>query len=300
MTSASRSDFPEPVRILSDLHLGHPGSRVASAEALRPLLEGARTVILNGDTVEMRAKSFRPAADQLCGDLLALTAELGIKTHFLSGNHDNHISETHHVDLCGDKVLVTHGDVLYPEIAPWGIKNRKHLAEILAFDRKVKEEEGDAFEARLCRAKRVCEFTTIFEPDAERGVFGHLHTLADVLFPPRRIAVILGVWARQKRLAASFCSAYRPRARVMVFGHTHFPGVWNAGDRVIVNTGGFVSVGGALMAELEGAALKVYAVKRKGDRFVAAATPKRTVELGSGKGDAGAAVADLAATSHRC
>jgi hypothetical protein len=39
-----------PIRILSDLHLGHRVSRIASAESLRPLIAGAGTVIFNGDT----------------------------------------------------------------------------------------------------------------------------------------------------------------------------------------------------------------------------------------------------------
>ena len=36
----------EPIRILSDLHLGHRVSRITSIESLRPLIAGAATVVV--------------------------------------------------------------------------------------------------------------------------------------------------------------------------------------------------------------------------------------------------------------
>ena len=48
-----------PVRILSDLHLAHPGCRIGSIDDLRPLFEGVRDrIILNGDTCEQRNNRF--------------------------------------------------------------------------------------------------------------------------------------------------------------------------------------------------------------------------------------------------
>ena len=49
----------EPVRILSDLHLGHRVSRIERTSALRPLIAGAGTVIFNGDTWQELAEPFR-------------------------------------------------------------------------------------------------------------------------------------------------------------------------------------------------------------------------------------------------
>ncbi|MCU0753303.1 MAG: hypothetical protein MUC40_09850 [Akkermansiaceae bacterium] len=40
----------QPVRVFSDLHLGHSVSRIGRVSALRPLIAGAGTVIFNGDT----------------------------------------------------------------------------------------------------------------------------------------------------------------------------------------------------------------------------------------------------------
>ena len=52
----------EPVRILSDLHLGHKISRITRVSALRPLISGAATVVFNGDTWQELAAPFRAKA----------------------------------------------------------------------------------------------------------------------------------------------------------------------------------------------------------------------------------------------
>ena len=259
----SVDDFPEPVRILSDLHLGHPGCRITYAEQLRPLLEGAGTVILNGDTMEMRARSFRAEAERLYGELRELTATMGIRVEVLTGNHDPSITERHHTDLYGEEVLVTHGDVLFPEIAPWSVNSRKKLRRILDYDRQLKEEHGDGFEERLARAKKVCEFTSVFEPDVKRGLRGQMRTLVSLVWPPWKWLIVLGVWMRQKRLAASFCEEYRPQAKYIIFGHTHHPGAWMVRGRVVVNTGGYVALGRALLVEIEDGELRIFSVRRQ-------------------------------------
>jgi len=257
--------FAEPVRILSDLHLGHPGSRISSVEQLRPLLEGAGTVIFNGDTLELRAKSYRPVAERFFEELKALMEELGVRGVFLTGNHDPEIGDTHHVDLCGDAVLVTHGDVLYPEIAPWSVRTREARRRILAYDREIRDEEGDGFDERLRRCKKVCEMTAIFKPKVKAGFFGRQRTLLSLVWPPWKPLVILWVWWRQKHLAAAFCEKYRPQAKCIIFGHTHYTGIWRVGGRLIVNTGGYVSVGRANVVEFEGNEIRVYPVLRRRD-----------------------------------
>ena len=45
---------PELIRIISDVHFADRGSRVRSLGQLRPLLEGATLLVLNGDTLDTR------------------------------------------------------------------------------------------------------------------------------------------------------------------------------------------------------------------------------------------------------
>ena len=59
----------EPVRILSDLHLGHKVSRIERVAALRPLIAGAGTVVFNGDTWQELALPFRERSAAMLEEL---------------------------------------------------------------------------------------------------------------------------------------------------------------------------------------------------------------------------------------
>ncbi len=61
------------VRILSDLHLGHPGSLIGDVEDLRPLLEGMDTVVFNGDTCELAYAEWAERGEQWLEALRSLT-----------------------------------------------------------------------------------------------------------------------------------------------------------------------------------------------------------------------------------
>src|SRR5947209_2581653 len=104
--------FEQPIRIISDIHLGHPASLVAGAENLAPLLRGFPTVIFNGDTVESRFLKDRPKARQNLDVLEKVCAAQGARCILINGNHDPAISPASHVDLADGAVLVTHGDML--------------------------------------------------------------------------------------------------------------------------------------------------------------------------------------------
>ena len=46
------NSFKGKIRVLSDLHLGHPSSLVGNVSELNPLLEGIDVLVLNGDTIQ--------------------------------------------------------------------------------------------------------------------------------------------------------------------------------------------------------------------------------------------------------
>lgn len=39
---------------------------------------------------------------------------------YLTGNHDPDISSCHTLELAASRVLITHGDILFDNIVPWG------------------------------------------------------------------------------------------------------------------------------------------------------------------------------------
>jgi metallophosphoesterase superfamily enzyme len=109
----------EPVLILSDLHLGHKGSLIDDVAALRPLLEGAGTLVLNGDTWQELAKDFRVDGERLWADLLQMCEQMGIDVIALPGNHDpgnfTGNGARGFAELAGGKIVITHGDCVFAE-----------------------------------------------------------------------------------------------------------------------------------------------------------------------------------------
>ena len=79
MSGKRADEFEGPLRVVSDLHLGHPSALVGSVEWLRPLLAGARTVVFNGDTCELAHAPWRASAEELLGLLRNLCDELGVE-----------------------------------------------------------------------------------------------------------------------------------------------------------------------------------------------------------------------------
>ncbi|MEM7145140.1 MAG: metallophosphoesterase [Verrucomicrobiota bacterium] len=289
---ASRASlFEEPLRILSDLHLGHPGSRVGSAEALRPVLEGAKTVVFNGDTREMRAKRFVGDSDRMFGELEGMLEEMGIEGRYLTGNHDHRVSEEHYLDLCGGEVFVTHGHAVFPEVSPWSFTSRAdHEVCLREYERLYREYDGDTLDGRMRVAAAVCELTPKFNRRARRGLMGNLKTIINVTMPPRRTFSVLNTWRRHHVMARDFCRQYRPGARFILMGHTHLPGVRSYGDLVVINTGGYISWGGARYVEVAEGELRVVAVKRDGaGRFLPGRVLRR-VGLGEREIEGGGAL----------
>jgi predicted phosphodiesterase len=81
---------------------------------------------------------------------------------------------------------------------------------------------------------------------------------------------MLRAWRDTPGLAADLARARRPRARVVVLGHTHNPGVWpvkssSESSRItIINTGSFTRPFGAAFVELDGERVRVTRIARHG------------------------------------
>jgi hypothetical protein len=61
---------------------------------------------------------------------------------------------------------------------------------------------------------------------------------------------VLFTWITAPRLAHQFAERHRPASGVVLFGHTHFPGVWRKAERTAINTGGFVAMLPARLVEI--------------------------------------------------
>lgn len=266
-----------PVRVLSDLHLGHSGCLIRDVDALRPLLEGCGTVVFNGDTVEQRADAFRSRSEEAFGRLTALCDELGVRARVVTGNHDPRITATHYLEIPERGIFITHGDCLFETISPWSKKIRGSLEAIHRIRAQHAGAAARSLDAHMEMTKAVGEVMHVFESELGPSLLNRFWTLAAEMWPPRRPWAILTSWLSAPGRAFRLVGRFRPETRVFIFGHTHFPGVWRRGGCAAVNTGGFLATLNARVVDIGTEDVVVRRVTRRGGAFHAAAGGGRRV-----------------------
>jgi hypothetical protein len=80
--------------------------------------------------------------------------------------------------------------------------------------------------------------------------------------------MIIKAWCEIPGRAANIARVFRPQARFIIVGHTHYPGAWKVASRVIINTGSFVPYFGARAVILESGRLELRRVDRFNRKFV--------------------------------
>lgn len=252
-----------PVRILSDLHLGHRVSRIESAESLRPLIAGAGTVIFNGDTWQELARVFLERSAAMLEDLKRVCVEEGVEPVFLSGNHDPGWPGPGWVELAGGRILITHGDTFFPGGSPWSREALTRQDKVRALWERHGQEDGDPA-ARIVLAREMA----LLLRTAEYPKGKHLwQRVFDAVRPPRRAFEMLRVWATQADAAADFAERYYPRAEVVIKGHFHHSGIWRKRGRLVINLGAFMNPCRAMWAEYDGGLLRCGKVDERGPDY---------------------------------
>ena len=235
----------QPVRVFSDLHLGHRVSRIASVAALRPMLEGAGTAVFNGDTWQELTRCVRERSAEMLEELKALCASVGCDAVFLSGNHDPGWPGPGWVELAGGRIVITHGDAILFEGSPWKreiLSNPEKVLELWAEHPEADEDPGE----RLRVARAIARCLPSQDQPAGKRIWQRAW---DAAIPPQRALKMLQAWTFQGTYAEAFRRHYFPKAEVLVIGHFHRHGFWRRGSRLIINTGSFVNPGRALWVE---------------------------------------------------
>ncbi len=261
------------VRIFSDLHFGDRASSVRRLADLRPLFDGASAVILNGDTLDSRPSPIPADTIALCAEVREFFAQHAPSPTFLTGNHDSDISTTHALDLAGGRVFATHGDVLFDTIVPWS-RDVPLISELLAA-----EFAGRPDTDRLGLAERLAIWRRVAgkipqRHQSEKNPLKYaMHYAADTIWPPLRVWRILQAWRDEPRLAAELMREHRPKARIIVTGHTHRPGIHQTPDgRIAINTGSFCPPLGGCAVDVTETHVTVRRVILRGGEFRLGAT----------------------------
>lgn len=227
----------EPVRILSDLHLGHRISRIADVESLRPLIAGAGTVIFNGDTWQELATAFVDESRKMLEKLRELCRQEGAEAVFLSGNHDPGWDGPGWAELAGGRIVVTHGDTLSASGAPWKREILTHPGLIGSLWGEFPNAGHDVAE-RIRLARRIARELRALRHATHKSFVARIW---DAVMPPSRALRILEAWFTQGAAGAAFCDRYFPKAEFLVIGHFHWDGCWKSGGRRVIDTGSYVA-----------------------------------------------------------
>lgn len=222
--------------ILSDTHLAGNGQGAVSADALRPLWQGANELVMNGDLAELSDPKWRVDAARHIIRLQDLCESDGVRLTILSGNHDPLITDRRFLRLCHGEVFVTHGDMLHPAISPW-TAHAKQLRELHASAlQQLELTERANLDHQALAAAHASNLK--WDHVAEHGPVRY-SKLAGKIEHARKVAKVLWFWHRLPKLAAGFAQRYAPDARFFIFGHIHRAGVWRFGHQTIINTGSY-------------------------------------------------------------
>ena len=260
-------------RIFSDLHYGDRATRLRSLAQLNPILEGVDELILNGDTLDTRHGPHPQRTAQARADVEAYFGSCAPAVTHLTGNHDPDISGHHTLDLAGGQVFVTHGDIIFDDVVPWGRDAAYFRARITSGLHALDHHTRHQLAPRLAVYRAAC-LALPQRHQAEPNPFKYAaHLAADTVWPPLRSYRILRAWLDTPALAATVAAAHRPTARFMLIGHTHRPGVWRTPSGLtVINTGSLCRPFGACAVDLTAGQLLVRRLEERSGEFCLGAT----------------------------
>lgn len=256
------------LRIVSDLHFGERASRLTGLPQLRPLLDGVQHLVLNGDTLDTRPGPYPAHTAEIRSAVLEFFPRHAPTVTFLTGNHDPDLTPTHQLELGGGEIWVTHGDVFFEDIVPWGNDAALMRTRLAAELQQLPASGRDDPDARLAAVRRVAS-SIPQRHQSERNPWKHLlQFLGDTVWPPQRITAVLRAWRDGPRLAADFARRHRPQAKFVICGHTHRPGIRSRpGGPTVINTGSFCLPWGGCVVDVTQTRLLVRALERRRGEF---------------------------------
>ena len=256
------------IRIFSDLHYGDRVSNLRSLADLRPLFEGASEIILNGDTVDTRPSRHPGFTLESRKAVVDFFTHQAPTTTWLTGNHDPDISEHHAVELRDRRVYVTHGDILFENLVPWGrdatVLGDRITAELARCPATRRDQLAERFIATRRAAATIPQ-----RHQSERNALKYaIGFAADTIWPPLRILHVLRAWKETPNRATTLLKRHQLPAQVFVMGHTHRLGITRGPNGLIViNTGSFCPPSTGGVVDISETHIRLRVVVRQGREF---------------------------------
>jgi len=225
---------------LSDLHLGRVTSYAHAPEVLAPLVQGCARVLLLGDIIDHWYTDPQQAKELEARVLAVCRAGGAKKVIYFLGNHDACAEDGEEFALLGG-ILYLHGHALYHRLKGPG----PAAARIQALN------------------------TRKFGPRRSASRAGrHVWTVVDHVYGSIPMALLNPVawpWPVVRRIEALVREvAPHGGVRGVVLGHSHRPGVRQAGDLALFNLGGWIKNTRACAFLREGSHVKLIHIENRG------------------------------------
>jgi len=267
--------YIEPVVIISDVHITNSNGWKEQIDELRRLWATGGTVVFNGDTVGGKKASDGTSAEEILTYISEQCAKDGAEAVFLAGNSDYFLDVAKHLLLAEGRILITHGDVIFPQMAPWWDKAHLYRATRNSALRKMPQESRSTLEGQLASTREaMAELANGNSCENNNGSFLNcIQRLQWWLAKPRRGWAIIQAWKKMPSMAAKFTAQYADEAKFIIIGHTHRAGVWQVADKIVVNTGSFAGFGQPVIVHFTDGKLLVQKLARRQNKFF----PEKTI-----------------------
>lgn len=238
-----------PIRFVSDWHMGHPASLVQSLGRIEPLLDNIGTLVMVGDGREEIIPGWEDQADSIWEKFEGLCQSKGVDLVAMPGNHDPDVSGDAWMFLRGRDILVTHGDMIFDETAPWSrelFENEEAVTSYLsqANPKTLEDRWKDTQEVGLHLLPKATEKKLSFFGAAKRA-----------LWPPRRLLGVMETWRKFVDEGDRFLERFSPSTTTLICGHFHRLGKFDAGSRTIYNLGSLMKFDRGGVIDFDGAQL---------------------------------------------
>lgn len=266
------------IRILSDLHWGHKASRIKKLESIKNLIAGVDTVIFNGDTLEQKFEDSPTHVKHPLPSLGHFRDQIenwNANPVFITGNHDPRISNTHYCELNEGSILITHGDAIFKNIAPWSAHSdilKKLVERNLS---KIEERDRTSFYRYLQTFKEASIEEHAILKDYDPSVWGKIQIFARQAWPPTRPLKILQCWRNAPKKAVELANSFGKSPKYLIIGHTHKPDIAVIGETTVINTGSFFPWPGASSVDIDSNGISIRKIDKRGNQFVVGKTIRR-------------------------
>ncbi len=205
------------------------------------------------------------------GYIRTICGEDAVVPILLGGNSDYHLPGPRHLFLMDGRILVLHGDVMFPESSPWGsnagqikVAKAEALRKMSTGRRDSIEGQMDATVEALLAFDDKGDSPRHTDPVLPRRIMCFMGWVKN----PWRIRTMLRVWLKLPEIATVFMDRYAPQADFLIFGHVHHRGVWQSGGRKLINTGSFEKPARPFVVRIEDGKITVSRVVRDSGHYV--------------------------------